>query len=652
MGINRPLGRTVRVHGWRLATFLCAATLLLTIFGAANASAVQNFCVGADVTNVCPDDWPTPATLEAAVPMASDSELTNIYVTPGTYSSANGVVFPLSKRIKLIGVGPGRPTITIDDAVSYPAETSVLTTFYADSIENLEIALPTSTGLTGIRAAINTPDIKNVSIQGPNADSSIGIHVSESSPSVDDTTINLGASGSTGVFVDGSTSATVDDVTVTHASTAVELDGALNFKIRRLRSNSANGVVAVSSTGTVSSSVIMPSTVGAENSGGKGVSASSTTGEVNDVNVDNCTLIGDGTGTTGVAAAATAAATVQSIDVNSSVISGYEISANTSSVSGGTATVGMAYSRFTSGVLGATNVAASSQQSNADFGFVNAEANNYALTLNSPLVDAGDPAGLTADDSGSDASDKPRVVSRGAGLIRDIGAYEVQNTAPVPKIQIVTAVPSTTSNTIFSAAGSTDVEGDAMTYDWKFDGAPGVSGQTTQKMFIVDGPHSVQLTVTDKTGAASQTSAQFNVERGFLPLKIRSQSATISRKGTFKITLSCPPEAISNCSGRLLFQTTKKVNAKNYTERPTWAAAKKKSKPAYLKAARYVFSVAPGTTKKIEVRTYSTFQNVLAKHKKFKIQSSVVFGTTSNANLTANRATFTIRAPKPKKKKK
>jgi hypothetical protein len=649
MGIQRPLGRTVRVHGWRLATFLCAATLLLAIFGAANASAAQNICVGTDSTNVCPDDWPAPATLEAAVPLASDSELTNIYVTPGTYSSASGVIFPLSKRIKLIGVGPGRPTLTIDDAVSYPAETSVLTTFYADSIENLEIALPTSTGLTGIRAAINTPDISDVSVQGPSADSSIGIHVSESSPSVDDTTINLGASGSTGVFVDGSTSATIDDVTVTHASKAVELQGAMNFKIRRMKSQSANGVVAASSSGTVSSSVIMPSAVGAENSGGNGVSASSTTGQTRDVNVDNCTLIGGGTGTTGVAASATGAATVQSIDVNSSVISGYETSADTTSITGGTATVNLAYSRFTSGVQGAATVAASSQQTNADFGFVNAAADNYALTLTSPLIDAGDPAGLTADDSGSDASDKPRVVSRGAGLIRDIGAYEVQNTAPVPKIQIVTAVPSTTSNTLFSAAGSTDAEGDAMTYDWKFDGAPGVSGLTTQKMFILDGPHSVQLTVTDKTGAASQTSAQFNVARGFLPLKIRSQNATLSRKGTFKITLSCPAEAISNCSGRLLFQTTKKVNAKNYTERPTWAAAKK-SKPAYLQAARYVFSVAPGTTKKIEVRTYSTFQNVLGVHKKFKIQSSLVFGTTSNANLTANRATFTISAPKPKKK--
>jgi len=649
MGIQRPPGRTVRVHGWRLATFLCAATLLLAIFGAANAFAAQNICVGTDSTNVCPDDWPAPATLEDAVPLASDAELTNIYVTPGTYSSASGVDFD-NKRVNLIGVGTDKPTLTISAAA--PEFSSVITTRYADRIENLEIALPTSSGLTGIRVAINTPDISNVSVDGPNADSSIGIHVSESSPKVKDTTINLGTGGSTGVFVDGSTSATIDDVTVKHASKAVELQGAFNFKIRRMKSQSANGVVATSSSGTVSSSVIMPSTVGAENSGGNGVSASATTGESKSVNVDNCTLIGGGTGTTGVAATATAAA-LQSVDVNSSVILGYETSAGTTSVTEGVPTIGLAYSRFTSGVQGATTVAASSQQTNIDFGFVNAAANDYALTLGSPLVDAGDPAGLTADDSGSDASDKPRLVSRGAGLIRDIGAYEVQNTAPVPRIQIVTAVPSTTSSTLFSAAGSTDAEGDAMTYDWKFDGAPGVSGLTAQKMFITDGPHSIQLTATDKTGAASQAFATFNVARGFLPMKIRSQSARLSRKGTFKITLSCPVTAISNCSGRLIFQTTKKLNAKRYTKRPTWAAAKKKkSKSAYLRAARYVFSIDPGTTKKIEVRTYSTFQNVLGVHKKFRIQSSLVLGTTRNANLTAKRAKFTIRAPKSKKKKK
>jgi PKD repeat protein len=172
-----------------------------------------------------------------------------------------------------------------------------------------------------------------------------------------------------------------------------------------------------------------------------------------------------------------------------------------------------------------------------------------------------------------------------------------------------------------------------MSYDWKFDGAPGNSGVTTKKMFITDGPHTVQLTVTDKTGSSSTTSTQINVARGFLAINLRSQNATISPKGTFKITMSCPAEAISNCSGRLLFQTTKKVVAKNYTKRPAWTAAK----PAYLQ--------------KLEVRTYSTFQNVLGVHKKFQIQSTLVSGTTSNANLTANRATFTIKAPKKKKKK-
>jgi hypothetical protein len=335
------------------------------------------------------------------------------------------------------------------------------------------------------------------------------------------------------------------------------------------------------------------------------------------------------------------------VDVNSSIIMGY---ANPAVASSGTplaATINLFYTRYTGAPTGSIQFSSSSQLNAGDFGFVDAGAGNYRPTLGSQLVDAGDPSFLDSTDSATDADGQPRTVSRGSGNVRDIGAYEVQNSAPVARIAVITAVPSTTSSTEFSAAGSTDAEGDSMSYDWKFDGAPGNSGVTTKKMFIADGPHTVQLTVTDKTGTSSTTSTQINVARGFLAINLRSQNATISPKGTFKITMSCPAEAISNCSGRLLFQTTKKVVAKNYTKRPGWISAK----PAYLQAARYVFSIKPGTTQKLEVRTYSTFQNVLAVHKKFQIQSTLVSGTTSNASLTANRATFTIKAPKKKKKK-
>ncbi|MGK2877302.1 MAG: PKD domain-containing protein [Solirubrobacterales bacterium] len=622
---------------------MCAATLLLALAGTTSASAASNFCVGADPTNLCPDDWPQATDLVDVQTQAADPEMNTIYVMPGTYTSPDGVNF-LNKPVKILGVGATKPIITIDSAPSYAPGTSVITTANSNTnFDNLQIDMPASTGLTGITAALGGQLITNITINGPGADDSKGIVVSDASPRVRSLTINLGSGTSSAVVVDSSTSAIIDDVNVTHATNAVSLTSALNFKIRRMKSHSANGVVGLASSGTVSSSVIMPSSDAAENSGGKAVGASSTSGETNEVRVDNCTLIGGGSGTTGVAANASGLTTTQSVMVNSSIISGFEVAAG---AAGAGASTELSYSRYNGATTGAATVPNGSQLAESGMGFVNAAGGDFRLTLASALVDAGDPAQPNSNDSGTDANDQSRVVSRGAGLIRDIGAFEVQNSIPVPRIQIVTSVPSTTSRTTFSAAGSTDAEGDAMTYDWKFDGAPGVSEVTTQKMFILEGPHSVQMTVTDKTGAAASTSMQFNVQLGFLQIKLRSQNATISKKGTFRITMSCPAAAVSKCSGRLLFQTTKKVNAKAYTERPGWVAAK----PAYLQAARYVFSVEPGTTQKLEVRTYSTFQNVLGVHKKFELQSRLISGTTSNAKLTANRATFTISAPKSKKK--
>ncbi|MBJ7354668.1 MAG: PKD domain-containing protein [Thermoleophilaceae bacterium] len=622
---------------------MCAAALLLALIGASSASADLNICVGNDVTNACPAGSTAATDLADAATKATDISKNSIYVTSGVYgeSSASGVNF-VGKPVDIYGVGATRPILTL--APIYTPGTSVLFVGSNATIDNIQIDIPASSGLTGITSGPGGQFLKNITINGPAATASKGFVVDGSAPHIRGVTIDLGGSGSSGIRVlPGSTGALLEDVNVTHATTAVTINGVQNFTISRMKSRSAFGLASSQSSGTISSSVLMPSAVGAENSGGKAVDASATSAVPEGVRVANCTLIGGGTGTTGVSASGAGALPVV---VNSSVISGFETATNAT----GSGTISVEYSRFTSQTLGATTVAGTSQLTGPEMGFVNASADNYRLQLSSPLVDAGDPTPANSNDSGTDADDQSRIVSRGAGKIRDIGAYEVQNSAPVPRIQVVTPVPSTTSNTLFSAAGSTDTEGDELTYSWKFDGAPSNGGATTQKMFATEGPHSVSLTVSDRSGASASTSTQFNVARGFLAIKLRSQNATISKKGTFKITMSCPVEAISNCSGRLLFQTTKKVVAQNYTKRPGWAAAAKSKKPAYLQAARYVFSIAPGTTQKLEVRTYSTFQNVLGVHKKFQIQSSLVSGTTGNASLTANRATFTIRAPKSSKK--
>jgi hypothetical protein len=630
---------------------MCAAALLFVLLGASSASANINICVGDDATNVCPSNSVLVDDLDEAAAAATDSSMNTVYVTSGDYATDAGVVF--TNRVTIKGYGATRPSLAINFHPTYPDDTAVLTTLGGGEIENLEIDLPTSMDLIGIRGGFYPPKITNVSVQGPTADNSTGIFVDGAGPKIFGSTINLGGLTSTGVYVDGAGSAAIDDLTIAHASTGIELSTSSNFKLSRLNIRAGDGVIADASNGTISSSLFLPSTVPSENVAGSGLVAHADGGETKLIRVDNCTFVGGGSVANGVNVLADDLSTSLSVPINSSIVTGYTTSVAVATSGGATASATLDYSRFTSAPQNTATVHGSSQLvSNGDLGFVNAAGGDYSLALTSPLVDAGDPANPDSTDSPIDAAGNSRVVSRGAGNVRDIGAFEVQNSAPVPRPQVVTAVPSTTSNVQFSGAASSDADGDALTYDWKFDGVPGISGVTAQKMFIQDGPHTVTLTVTDKTGASRSASSQFNVARGFLAIKLRSQNATISKKGTFKITMSCPAEAISDCSGRLLFQTTKKVVAQNYTKRPDWSAvAKSKKKAAYLEAARYVFSIAPGSTQKLEVRTYSTFQNVLGVHKKFQLQSQLVSGTTTNANLTANRATFTISAPKSSKKK-
>ena len=333
---------------------------------------------------------------------------------------------------------------------------------------------------------------------------------------------------------------------------------------------------------------------------------------------------------TGFAASSGANSDTQ-IEVDSSVIVGFdeteEISA---SLPGATANVDLGYSL------------AFAEPSAA--GFNNPTGGDYSLQRSSALVDAGNPGALV-NESSTDLAGNTRIVSRGAGNRRDIGAYEVQNAAPVAKIAIVTAAPSTTSPVTFSAADSSDADGDVLTYAWKFDSNAFASGVQAARSFPLVGPHTVELTVTDSTGVATTVSTQFDVAKGYLPLTLRSRNVRADKRGRFAITITCPDRATTNCTGRLIFETVKKIEAKNYQDPPKRKRSTS-SKAKILRAANYVFSVEPGTTRKLNITTYGTFQNVLKKHKKFKLAAKLVSGTTSNAILTANRPTFTLSAPR------
>jgi hypothetical protein len=623
----------------RRTLITCAAAALAAAFTAPAAPAAKNICLGPDPTQLCPAGAAPVSSLAEAVVAADDPTFNTVYVTPGTYSSPSATGADFSARpVRIVGVGATQPVLTIAPLASYAPGTSVLRLAGPYSgADNVRIAMPASSNLTGINSAQSGQTVSHVTIDGPGVQSGTGIAVSGLTPTVSDSSITLGGSATTAVRVEDATAPRVDDVTVHSAATGVLIESSSRFMVRRLRSAAAVAVRSEDSSGAVSSGLLTAPAAPAGEV--RGVAASASADHTSRVLVDNCTIVGNG-GSVGVLASAAGAGADITLRANSSLFWATGTAAQRTDDGVGASAVSLAYSRHSGALGGNVESDAHTLPLAGDPGFADAATGDFHLRLDSALIDAGDPALPDGSDSPTDADGNQRVVSRSAGNIRDIGAYEVQNSRPVPRIRIVTAVPSTTAPTEFSAGGSTDAEADAMTFDWKFDGAPGGSGVTARKLLAAEGPHTVQLTATDATGAVATTSLQFNVARGFLALRLRSQNARLTRKGTFSITMSCPDSAQSDCRGRLVFRTAEKLDAKRYKKRPGWI-----SRADYLEAARYVFSIEPGTTQRLEVRTHVTFQNVLWKHKKFAIQSELVSGTTSNAELTANRATFTIAAP-------
>ena len=630
MQMKRPLGRTSG-HG-----ALVCAVALLSLFGFAASAAATDYCVGPADSIDCPLDAIHPSgdagsveQLQNAIAAATHND--RIFVHSGTYMSTN---FNFTgNNLSVRGVGPTRPVFT---APNGPVSTNAWVVSNNSTLAkftNIAIELPADApNATGLYVNGGGAKIDGVTITSRGGSGATGVAIGSSNPELTNTTISVPVADGVGVrALGGSTTVKIQSLSVT-AFTGVQAIDSQELRIHRATLRAPRGLAVEDSTGTtIASSLFLPADGDESYVGRFAVRSVNESGGNNTTRVYNCTAIGRGDAlSTGFAASSGANSDTQ-IEVDSSVIVGFdeteEISA---SLPGATANVDLGYSL------------AFAEPSAA--GFNNPTGGDYSLQRSSALVDAGNPGALV-NESSTDLAGNTRIVSRGAGNRRDIGAYEVQNAAPVAKIAIVTAAPSTTSPVTFSAADSSDADGDVLTYAWKFDSNAFASGVQAARSFPLVGPHTVELTVTDSTGVATTVSTQFDVAKGYLPLTLRSRNVRADKRGRFAITITCPDRATTNCTGRLIFETVKKIEAKNYQDPPKRKRSTS-SKAKILRAANYVFSVEPGTTRKLNITTYGTFQNVLKKHKKFKLAAKLVSGTTSNAILTANRPTFTLSAPR------
>ena len=89
------------------------------------------------------------------------------------------------------------------------------------------------------------------------------------------------------------------------------------------------------------------------------------------------------------------------------------------------------------------------------------------------------------------------------GQIRRI-AYAPGNRVPVPEVTINPTGGPAPLAVHFSSAGTTDPDGDSLTYAWTWgDGLPGGSGPEADHTYLTGGNKTARLTVTDARGASA-----------------------------------------------------------------------------------------------------------------------------------------------------
>lgn len=618
----------LHTRGSILITLPVAALIWLAFTGHASAS---SFCVGDPACPAGPSN--NYATIQGALTAAGIVSGTDrIEISPGTYADGPWVTGALNP-VEIVGVGATKPVLSAPAVIG----TKVLT-LNADgsSIQNVAITVPAADGATGLEVD-KWATVSNVAVTGPGSANAVGIALAgHNSSVVTDVDVNLdwgGGNQSNAITLATASSATIYDSTL-RACTGLSVYTSNNVDVERLRVTADNGVFFLNSSGTVSSSLLRystPALMGYH----YGLRVNNTDGSLQTVNSVNNTIVG-GVATGIVSSASTPG--VNTVNVNSNVIAGFSASFLLDGT--GTNTVSTTYSRYD--VTPPQPVGAGNALFSGDPGFVNAGGGDYLPRRDSALVDAGDPNAVATGGqpipSARDLAGNNRQVNAVGtdAATRDIGAFEVQNGAPTAVINVLTPNPSTSSPVNFSSDGSSEPDGDLVSYLWSFDDGVTISGLTAQRSWDVTGIQTVRLTVTDSTGLSATAAVQIRVAKGSVTMSLPRGSAKVDAHGSFKYKLTCPSGAEIQCSGRVLFMTAAKIDLKRFST----TSAKRK-----VKAAQLVYTMKTGQTKSFNVRTYRTFQKVMKRERSVALMATLT-GTAANVDLKAAPTKFTVKRGK------
>ncbi len=363
-------------------------------------------------------------TLDNALSAAESSgNRDRIEIGPGTYNNVTPRDIPAGVDIVGSGSGAGGTLITRTDTGTVAFQ---LTSANPSTISSLAVQVPNAFDPIGIDASANVSDVAVSIASGVTFATGVNLRPGGSltHSTVD---IPLSSQGSTGVQLADGTS--VSDSTIT-GTVGVELDGSSAATVQRTSIDAYEGVRIEDDELTIDNSLIRTESGGSPpDIGNHGIFATVQGGSLTPfLHATALTLVGPGTASAGSVGVLVDG---QEGIVRDSIVRGYEKSFTTDSLGASSPSLLLAYSNYDTSPVdemsGPPPVAITeSHRVSGDPGFVDAAGGNYRLAAGSPLIDAGDPAGLQAGESSTDLDGNPRIV----GAAHDVGAYEVQLPPP------------------------------------------------------------------------------------------------------------------------------------------------------------------------------------------------------------------------------